>query len=546
MRRFLIGPEAARSRAKCMAVLTLVGLVGLSRAAAAQTATPAAPPPSTAATPVTPADPTTGAPQSATPVPAAPQQKAFAEFTTLRILRDKRVISQAEYDSAMKDLGETTGLQSGDATSLVIGKWATTMYGFVEADNIFDTTQSFNDLAGNGQVARAGTLRGDNGRFTMGVRNSRIGFRLKAPEVNGIRTSAQLEMDFLGNQPAVASSPGAGDTGTQPYYGSEGAFFTNPAFRVRHANVKIETPVVDVLIGQYWQLYGWQSVYHPNTVEIQGVPGQLYSRTPQVRISKSIKSDAVTFEMAAAMTRPVQRDSALPEGQGGLRLALNNWTGLQTMGATGTQISPASIAATGYVRRVSVAQWAAAPTVTNDKTASGFALDGYIPIIPATKDHKDNALSVNGELAYGYGSADFYTGLGGGIGFPALPNPKAATPAPAYQPNIDQGIATYDVAGGLHFIQWQSYLLGAQYYLPGVDGRVWVSANYSHMSSDNMQFYGNPAKARSALDWFDVNLFGDVTTSVRLGLEYANFNDQYIDGTHAINHRFQGSAFYIF
>src|SRR5438552_3357594 len=79
---------------------------------------------------------------------------------------------------------------------------------------------------------------------------------------------------------------------------TESATFTSPSFRIRHFNVKLETPIVDVLIGQYWHLFGWQSIYHPNTVEIQGVPGQIYSRTPQIRISKTIKSAPVTLELA--------------------------------------------------------------------------------------------------------------------------------------------------------------------------------------------------------------------------------------------------------
>ena len=79
-------------------------------------------------------------------------------------------------------------------------------------------------------------------------------------------------MDFLGNRP-----------GNPPAFG-EGSVVTSPTMRVRHAMVKLQTPVVDVLAGQYWQLFGWQSGFHPNTVEIQGVPGQVYSRAPQLRL----------------------------------------------------------------------------------------------------------------------------------------------------------------------------------------------------------------------------------------------------------------------
>jgi hypothetical protein len=43
-----------------------------------------------------------------------------------------------------------------------------------------------------------------------------------------------------------------------------------------------------------------------------------------------------------------------------------------------------------------------------------------------------------------------------------------------------------------------------------------------------------------------VNLFVDPVPAVRIGAEYANFNDVYVDGTHAINHRVQLSGFFIF
>src|SRR5439155_872191 len=86
-------------------------------------------------------------------------------------------------------------------------------------------------------VAYPGTYAGEQGRTQFSIRNSRIGFRMKAPEYNGIRTSAQLEMDFLGTQLPPGTGPGTG---------GEGAFFSNPTFRVRHANLKLETNVVDI------------------------------------------------------------------------------------------------------------------------------------------------------------------------------------------------------------------------------------------------------------------------------------------------------------
>ena len=455
------------------------------------------------------------------------------ELTTLDLMRAKGLISQEEYDSAVRDIGDTAGTQTGDAPTLMLGRWSTTLYGFVEADSIFDSTESFNDLAGNTQIARTGTYQANNHRLMFGVRNSRIGFRLRAPEYHKVRASAMLEMDFLGNQPPNAT---------------EAAFFTNPTFRIRHFNLKVETPIVDVLIGQYWQLFGWQSTYQPNSVEIQGVPGEVYSRTPQIRLSKTLKPGPLTLELAAAIMRPPQRDSSYPEGQFGGRIAFNKWTGLATTGSTGTAIQPLSIAVTADVRRFALPEFSANPGKSVDSPIGwGVAVDGLIPILPARPNKKGNALTLTAEYAYGVGTADLYTGLNGGVTNPALPNPTMATPAPTYTPNIDPGLAVFNINGiNVDLIQWQSYIFGLQYYLPGLKGRGWISANYSHMDSNNSSSHGAANKVRFKEDWADVNLFGDVTPAVRIGLEYAWFRDQYVDGNAPVNHRVQLSAFYLF
>lgn len=224
---------------------------------------------------------------------------------------------------------------------------------------------------------------------------------------------------------------------------------------------------------------------------------------------------------------------------------------MQTVGATGTTVSPLSVAVTGLLRHVAVDTLSASPKATNDLGLSAFAVDAFLPVIPGTKDKKDNAFSLNGEYATGYGFADMYSGLTGGVGFPALPTPSGATVAPTYTPDIDAGIVTYDAGGGLHGIQWTSMIFGAQYYIPGTAGTMWISGNYSHSSSNNAAKYvaptpANLAKLRDVEDWFDVNLFVDPTPALRLGIEYANFNDMYFDGHHAINHRGQMSGFFIF
>jgi hypothetical protein len=331
-------------------------------------------------------------------------------------------------------------------------------------------------------------------------------------------------MDFLGNQP-----PGA----------SEAAIFGNPTFRIRHFNFKIETPIVDVLFGQSWQLFGWQPYFHPATVEIQGVPGQVYSRAVQARISRRVHSKPVDLEIAAAAARPPQRDSATPDLHGGLRLTINDWKGLRTAGSTGTSIDALAIGVSAVYRRFELPEFSATPSGTRKTAGWGVSIDALLPIVRATTDDHANALTLTGSFVKGEGIADLFTGLNAGVSFPALPGGGTAT----YAPNIDGGLVSYDANGNLHAIAWQAFLVGLQYHLP-VDG-VWLAANYSQMSSSNATDFGGP-KAFDKSRWADGNVFWDATTAVRFGAEYAYFEQTYGDGTKAKNHRGQLSAFYRF
>jgi len=418
----------------------------------------------------------------------------------------------------------------------VQGKWGTTFYGFVEFDAIHDSTQpaltTINDSQGNGALARPGTYAADNGQTLFGARNSRIGFKLDAPVIDNLKASAVLEMDFLGNQPTSTAS--------------QAAMIGNPAFRIRHMALKVENPIVDVLLGQYWQLFGWQSAFHPNTVEIQGVPGQVYSRAPQARLSKTIKTDPVNVDLAVAAARPVSRNSQVPDGQAGVKLTVNHWQGLHTAGSTGTAVDGLAVGVSGVARHfILPGFYGNGHSRTN---GWGLSLDALIPIVPATIDHRANALTVTGSFVTGTGISDLYTGLTGGVGFPTPPNPDMVTPPPTYAADIDNGMVTFDANGKIHTIDWQSYIVGVQYYLPPA-GKVWVSANYSGMKSNNATHYTNTAGLSKIFDksyWADANVFCDVTRAVRLGAEYAYFHQTYGDGTPAKNTRLQFSGFYIF
>jgi len=428
----------------------------------------------------------------------------------------------------------------------VTSKFSATLYGFVEFDSILDSTQSFNDLAGNGTIARSGSFAANHDRMTFGARNSRLGFKLKGPETESIKSSAVAEMDFLGNQPQGSPSP-AGSPAV-----SESAYFASPTFRIRHMALKFETPIVDVLAGQYWELFGWQTIYHPNSVQIQGLPGQVFSRAPQFRLSHMFKSDIVNVEGAVAAVRPPQRDSGLPDGQAGLRVVLNDWKGMRTAGGTGTSVDPLSVGVSGVARRFRLPEYANAPSQTRNINGYGLSFDGIIPVVPATATNWDNALTVTASFVRGQAIADLFTGLTGGVSLTPLPADSTGK-ASSFAMDIDNGLVIFDNHGQMHAIRWQSFLVGAQYYLPTSPLRMWVSGNYSHLNSSdikNIVIDNNGSNVDSKIfsksDFADGNLFIDATQAIRFGLEYAWFRQTYLDGVKGTNHRVQFSGFYIF
>jgi hypothetical protein len=417
----------------------------------------------------------------------------------------------------------------------VTGKWAVTLYGFVQIDYIRDSTQSYNDLAGNAQVAREGGYAAEHPRMQFSGRDSRIGLKVKTPDMGSAKVTGTFETDFFG----VAAAPQAGN--------SEGGFFGNPAFRIRHANIEIKSPAVDVLVGQSWQLMGWQPLYFPATWEIPGLPGQLFSRSLQLRATKTIKTGGLTIEAAAAAARPPQRNSGTPEGQAGLRISLDSRTGSAMLYGTTKLFLPLSIAFTGDVRRFSLPEFSAAPESSESKTTAGGAVNVFIPILVGTKDKPGNSLSLSGELAYGKATADLYTGMANGIAFPSLPPPGEGEPAPAFAPGVDPGMVTYDLDGELRSIDLLSGWASLQYWLPSFEA-LWVAGTYSHLdvrNSDELDAAA-PATARKSLDWFGACIGYDPTAALRFVGGYSFFRDEYVDGEVGKNHRMGLTGFLFF
>jgi len=420
-----------------------------------------------------------------------------------------------------------------DAThpSPILTKWSATVYGFVELDSMYDTTQGLGDTIGNAALPPAGTYAATHDQVTFTARNSRIGLSLKAPDVGWLKLSARLEGDFFANQPAGIS---------------EAAFFSNPGFRIRHAYVQAQTPYLDVLIGQSWQVFGWLSDFIPATVNFQGLPGQLYGRSAQIRLSKTVSlGPDLGMELAIAALRPPQRAGGLPDGQAGLKLFVPGRKAYRTAGAAVSSLDAMALGISGVVRRFAVPKFE--PDSKTDVTATGWgiAVDLLLPIIAASTTQHDNALTFTGSFASGRGISDLYTDLGGPP-FPPLPNPQNRTPAPVYSASIDPGLVGFDSSGVLHPVSWQSCIVGLQYWLPGQTG-LWIAGTYSHLHSSNVATLSGGSRTSFVRSQnATASLFWDATRYLRFGLEFDWLKQDFIDSGPTVNKRIQFGTYYVF
>jgi hypothetical protein len=215
-----------------------------------------------------------------------------------------------------------------------------------------------------------------------------------------------------------------------------------------------------------------------------------------------------------------------------------------------TAIQPASIAVSGDVRRFRIPELLATPHSGITKTGGGIAFSAYLPIIPATKESRDNALSINGELSITSGMADDYTALGGaGTANAAIPPATMGGATTTYIPNFDAGLAAIDTAGNVELIKWIAYFASLELYPAGTGGRLGVIANYGHMESSNARSVGTAsaaaptamataaaAKIRDHEDVFEVGLFVDPTKATRVAASGGLYNDVYGDGVSAKNY----------
>jgi len=255
-------------------------------------------------------------------------------------------------------------------------------------------------------------------------------------------------------------------------------------------------------------------------------------------------------EVAAAAVRPVQKDSGVPDGQAGVRLAVNSWKGAAASAYGQPNLTALGLGLSGLVRRFEVAEFLPQPIESQSKMGWGFVANAVLPVIPVEKNEdRSNGLTLTAEFSIGTGISDMYSDLTGGALFPALTNDGNLPVPPIYTPNIDSGIVTWDANRELQTIDWRGLVIGAQYYLPVAKGRVWLSGIFSQIVSKNvvgLTPLPNRGNVFDKATYIDGAVFVALTEQWQTGIGIQTVEQKFGDGSKARNNRLELGTHYFF
>jgi hypothetical protein len=502
------------------------------------------------------------------------------DHRALKLLLDKGIITQQEYDQAVKEeqgakieaeqRAKIEAEQQAKAEAAQQAKEASTFTtknrlqvkvgGFAEIDFVSDSTQSFQEIIGNRPVLQSNTVAGANGQFFVSPRNSRITLDVRAPETNGIKTRYYAAVDFLGNQPAIGTS------GV-----SENSFATSPDLRIFQMFFQVESPVVDVKVGQDWSRFGFMSEYSRAQVSVAATPANMFNRWIQASVSKRLRlTDALSLTPVFSVERPPQQDANLPSFVAGVQIEHNGLRAPYSGSSSGDNaLKSLSMQVSGVGRRLEANSGGPTnasggqPNLNSQTYVAGWGASTslFLPVLPSRNGEMGNTAHVVMEGVTGAGIADFFNGLSWGICSPVCGNASNSGFGGAAfgQTNIDAGLASVNSqTGKFEAIRTTSMMVHTTYYLPD-DGKTWVGGGYGTIYSSNAaqmtctvsaSACGGAVRTSNTIYNRESTYYGyvyhDFTQEIRLGLETNWVRTTYADNAQAENRRIQLSFFYRF
>ncbi len=393
--------------------------------------------------------------------------------------------------------------------------------GFVQLDTFHDSTRSLTEIPGNNPIELSTTAAGANGRTQMSARASRLRLTIDGPAMGTWSTQGLMEWDFFGSQPA----------------GTENNFFSTGLPRIRHMAFSLNKPRWQILVGQYWGLFGVLDAYLPTTVAFRPPVGALLSRPAQVRLTHDVVDNSNwKASLAGALVRPTQRDSEIPNFDFAAHLAFKGMQSKWSIPFRPVHLEPANVSFSGALRQL------VSPTSVTTETSHfghGLALSFMLPILPA-HDLASTSLTWTGEITTGNGIADHFVGFTGNL-------PQLSTATNASQPNMDPGIGGMRADTGA-FETLKVFAANTTLQLHPGDWDTFFNFYYGTIQSSNASLM-TPATGRTIYTQMHsaaVNMFHDFSENIRAGTEYTWTKTNYVGGLSATNHRLQISGWFIF
>lgn len=422
----------------------------------------------------------------------------------------------------------------------VFSKWTVGLYGVLEADGVYDSTRTFSNWPYNAGAANKNTASGNpatlnslsGSQMGFDVNGSRFGIMISSPLYQGYRVRGLLEMDFLSTTGTPAPVSGGWD---------------NPAPHLRQLWMDVETPGYgDLLAGKYWSLFGWQPYNLYNSVQIQAGPAEAYGLFPQARWYIIGHLEGTLLEPAVSIESE-EPAFGLPSFVEGLKWAVPGWPGEAMIGATGKGIEPLSL---GFsMIETPLSGWtvgtgtSSSPTGFNE-LATAYAIDAFLPVIPARYENPDSTLTLSGEFTSGAGDGFQFPGLTWGMGSYGNGSPGTALP---FGTGVVNGQAFVPV-------QVQSWNINLQYFFSD-HARTSIAMGIAHVSSGNLASQAD-AMGPSLLSggslsngmakyllpynrnqYIHADLWHDFTPAVRMGVEAGQYQTDYVGGLSALDNR---------
>ncbi len=452
---------------------------------------------------------------------------SLAVLTAPAIAKDDTQSSSDDMSQMQDDLNSALGSLSSRVSAMENAP-KVEIHGFAELDAIFDDTQmglGTETIGDNAQIPKSGSVAQRNGQAQFSPRNSRLS-ALAQQTIDGWVTKGYLEADFLGITNGLNGAAVTSGSANTAVGGNENKEYTQPTFRIRHAYLDAQKDGWDIMAGQYWTLFGWNMDNVLATLDVSPIMGTLYERTPRIGVMKTIGSN-VQVQIAVDAERPEQAFSMIPNFNGGVRFIFNDWKAQFAYATGASKLVPFSVGISGTLRNY--AYLPVGLTNYKDTTGQGVAVDTQIPVLMGTSQTDNSTLILTGEWMIGQGVADALNGWnGGGV---------AAPPAPT----IDAGIAAFN---GTTFtlVDDQSWNAQLQFHLPQSIG-TYMTLGYGETFGQNVALLGGTCDDVNGVFF---NVVQDFTNNVRAGVEYSRFDDHYLSGATAIDHRVQLSTWYRF